>query len=67
MLTTDFPEVVQDNTESPVDETALTETFDKTSVDGMDKKKRSQSHLPQVSLFCQSIWSMLWMLTTHIF
>ena len=47
--TANHPEVVQDNTESPEDETALTEIFDKISVDSINKDKRSKLQLPQVS------------------
>ena len=47
--TANYPEVVQDNTESPEDETALTEIFDKISVDSINKDKGSKLQLPQVS------------------
>ena len=47
--TVNYPDVVQDNTESPVeDETALTEIFDKPSVNNMDKEQRNKLQLPQV-------------------
>lgn len=49
--TINYPEVVQDNTESPVeDETALTEVFDKTSVDSMDKKQQFSVSFPASDL-----------------
>jgi len=49
---TNYPKIVQDDTESPVeDETALTEVFDKTSVDDTHKENKNelQLQLPQVS------------------
>ena len=68
-----YPEVVQDNTESPEDETALTEVFDKASADNMYKEQRSRSLLPQVSFvkyrsadLCILSWKIL-LLSHHNF
>ena len=56
--TVNYPEVVQDNTESPTeDETALTEVFE-TSVRKMDREQRNKSQLPQVNFYIATFISL---------